>query len=168
MRKWASLLSAIILLLCVSGCAQHESGEENDTVVGKTRLEESTQLMEFLENEITDNMSLEQIVDVFERMCGIPVEDDLILFEAGTSVFTEEPVFFISFTRQFPNDVDDEFYQIHVDVQYQPNSENSAFNELKWDDELSENIFDYIRNSPVFSYAKDKEYIKIDIHLDET
>ncbi len=137
-------------------------------MVGKTRLEESAQLMEFLKNEITDNMSLEQIVDVFERMCGIPVEDDLILFEAGTSVFTEEPVFFISFTRQFPNDVDDEFYQIHVDVQYQPNSENSAFNELKWDDELSENIFDYIRNSPVFSYAKDKEYIKIDIHLDET
>lgn len=168
MRKWASLFSAMMLLWCVSGCAQHESREENNTAVSQTRMEESVHLTEFLKNEITDNMSFAQIVDVFERMCSIPVEDDMILFETGTFSFTEEPVFLISFVRQFPNEEEDEFLQIHVDVLYQPTSENSAFNESTWDDELSENIFDYIRNSQVFSYAKDKEYIKIDIHLDET
>ena len=37
-----------------------------------------------------------------------------------------------------------------------------------WDEDLDENIFDYIRNSEVFAYAKDKEYLKVKIYLDET
>jgi len=45
-RKWASLLSAIILLLCISGCDQHESIDENNTAVSGTSMEESVQMTE--------------------------------------------------------------------------------------------------------------------------
>ena len=97
-------------------------------------------------------------------MCSIPLEEDMILFETGTfTTFAPEPVFEISLVRQFPND-DEEFYQIHVNILYKTTSENKIFSEATWDEDLSENIFDYIRKSEVFAYAKNKEYIKVEIY----
>lgn len=125
-------------------------------------------LVKFLKDKITDEMPLEEIIDVFEQMCSMPLEDDMILFETGTfTTFASEPTFVISLVRQFPND-DEEFSQIHVDILYKPTSENKMFKEATWDENLSENIFEYIRRSKVFSYAKNKEYIKVNIYLDET
>ncbi len=125
-------------------------------------------LMKFLRDKITDKMPLKEIVDIFEQMCSIPLEDDMILFETGTfTTFTPEPVFEISLVRQFPND-DEEFYQIHVDILYKPTSENQIFREATWDEDLRENIFDYIRKSEVFAYAKNEEYIKVEVYLAET
>lgn len=124
-------------------------------------------LIKYLNDEITDKMSFEEIVNVFEQMCSIPIEEDMILFETGTFSFAGESQFKISLVRQFEND-DEEFYQIHVDVLYKPTSGNKGFSEAIWDEDLSENIFDYIRKSKVFAYAKNEEYIKTKIYLDET
>nr|WP_300209132.1 hypothetical protein [uncultured Anaerostipes sp.] len=125
-------------------------------------------LIQILKDKITDKMPLGRIVDIFEQMCSIPLEEDMILFETGTfTTFAKEPVFQISLVRQFP-DGDEEFYQIHVDIIYKPTNEDAMFTEATWDEELSENIFDYIRKSEVFAYAKNKEYIKVEIYLDET
>lgn len=124
-------------------------------------------LIKFLKDNITGKMPLEEIVDVFEQMCSLPLESDMILFETGTfTSWASEPMFEISLVRQLPND--DEFYQIHVDILYKPTNENKMFSEATWNEDLSENIFDYIRNSEVFAYAKNKEYIKVEIYLDET
>ena len=124
-------------------------------------------LIKFLKDKITDKTPLEEIVDVFEQMCSIPLEEDMILFETGTfTTFASEPVFEISLVRQFSND--DEFFQLHVDILYKPTSENKIFSEATWNEDLSENIFDYIRKTEVFAYAKNKEYIKVEIYLDET
>ena len=124
-------------------------------------------LIKFLKDNITGKMPLEEIVDVFEQMCSLPLESDMILFETGTfTSWASEPMFEISLVRQLPND--DEFYQIHVDILYKPTNENKMFSEATWNEDLSENIFDYIRKSEVFAYAKNKEYIKVEIYLDET
>ena len=124
-------------------------------------------LIKFLKDNITGKMPLEEIVDVFEQMCSLPLESDMILFETGTFTFwASEPMFEISLVRQLPND--DEFYQIHVDILYKPTNENKMFSEATWNEDLSENIFDYIRKSEVFAYAKDQEYIRVEIYLDET
>ena len=69
-------------------------------------------LVAYLKNAITDKMPLENIVDVFEQMCQVPIEEDMILFETGTYSFTGEPFFYFSLVRQFPNNIDDEFYQL--------------------------------------------------------
>ena len=42
------------------------------------------------------------------------------------------------------------------------------FNEVRWNEDLGENIFDYIRKSEAFAYAKNQEYIKVEIYSDET
>lgn len=125
-------------------------------------------LIGFLKNKITERSSLEEIVNVFERMCRIPLEEDMILFETGTfTSFADEPMFQISLVRQFPNE-DEEFYQVHVDIFYETDDENKKMSESIWDEDLSENIFDYIRNSKAFAYAKSKEYHKVKIWCDET
>lgn len=121
----------------------------------------------FLKDEIAGKMPLEGIVDTFERMCSMPIKEDMVLFETGTFHFTGKPLFQISLVRQFPNGRE-EFYQVHVDVLYQPTDENKGFHEATWDENISENIFDYIRKSEAYVYAKDKEYIQVDIYLDET
>lgn len=125
-------------------------------------------LIGFLKNKITERSSLEEIVNVFERMCSIPLEEDMILFETGTFTTSgDESMFQISLVRQFPNE-DEEFYQIHVDIFYETDDENKKMSESIWDEDLSENIFDYIRNSKAFAYAKSKEYHKVKIWCDET
>ena len=125
-------------------------------------------LINFLKDKITNKISFEEIVNVFEQMCNIPFEEDMILFETGTfTTFRDEPIFQISLVRQFPNE-DEEFYQIHVDILYEPDNENKMMIESIWDEDLSENIFTYIRNSKVFAYAKSKKYSKVKIWCDET
>lgn len=125
-------------------------------------------LIKFLEDRITDKMPLEEILDVFEQMCSIPLKEDMILFETGTfPFFTPKPTFDISLVRQFPND-EEEYYQIHVVILYKSTRENKKFSEATWNEDLSENIFDYIRKSEAFNYAKNQEYIKVEIYLDET
>lgn len=125
-------------------------------------------MVKFLKEKITDNSPLLEIIDVFEQMCKIPLEEDMILFETGTfTSFSDVPMFQISLVRQFPNE-DEEFYQIHVDVLYKSDDENKMLSESVWDEDLDEDIFAYIRKSKAFAYAKNKNYSKLKIWCEET
>ena len=42
------------------------------------------QSLEFLKDRITDKMPLEDMVEIFEDLCSVPIEDEMILFETGT------------------------------------------------------------------------------------
>lgn len=124
--------------------------------------------VEYLKNAISDKMELVHIVDIFEQVCRPLYEDEMILFETGTYDFTGEELYYFSLVKQFPNDYDDEYYQIHVDVLYKPCNENKSLNKTIWDEDIDEDIFDYIRKSDDFNYAKNDEYIRVEIHMDET
>lgn len=54
MRKWAGLLGAITLLLCISGCGQHKSRKEDNMAVNETNIEDSAQMTE--ENTTYDEL----------------------------------------------------------------------------------------------------------------
>lgn len=122
--------------------------------------------VEFLENSITKEMNIDEIVDVFEQWCQPMEEEDMLLFETGTFGFTGEKLFYFSLVKQFPND-DDEFFQIHIDVMYKPSVENKNFSQTFWD-ETGEEIFDYIRNSDEFNYAKNNKFVNLEFYMDET
>ena len=124
-------------------------------------------LLKYLQNRISDKSSLEDIVNVFENMCNIPIKEDMILFETGTYSFTGEPKFYFSLVRQFPN-CQEEFYQIHVDVLYIPTDGNRHFEQTVWNEDIKENIFNYIKQSSEFDYCKKKTFSKVEIYLDET
>lgn len=124
--------------------------------------------LEYLKERITDKMSLEEMVAIFEDLCREPIDDEMILFEVGTfTSISDKPFFQLSLVRQVPNE-DEEFYQVHLDIFYEASRENKIFSESTWDEDLEENIFDYIRNSEVFAYAKDQKYQEVKIYLEET
>ena len=126
------------------------------------------QSLEFLRERITDKMPLEEMVAIFEDLCREPIDDEMILFETGTfTAISDKPMFQLSLVRQAPNE-DEEFYQVHLDVFYVANQDNQMFHESTWDGDLEENIFDYIRNSEVFAYAREQEYQAVKIYLEET
>lgn len=123
--------------------------------------------LEELKSKITGDMTAEEIVAAFEKWYSPMEEEDMLLFETGTFSFTGEPLFSFSLVKQIPNDEDDEYYQIHVDVLYKPDAENKCFSDTLWD-ETGEEIFDYIRNSDAFQYAKAHKFEKIEVYMDET
>lgn len=126
------------------------------------------QSLEYLKERITDKMSLEEMVAIFEDLCREPIDDEMILFEVGTFTnVSDKPLFQLSLVRQAPNE-DEEFYQVHLDIFYEASQENQIFSESIWDEDLEENIFDYIRASEVFNYAKEQEYQAVRIYLEET
>ena len=120
-----------------------------------------------LETKITQGMSLKEIVRVFEQMSQEPIEEEMFLFETGTFDFTGEEMFYFSMVRQFPNE-EDEYYQIHVNVLYEPSEKTSQFLTMVWDEDLDENFFDYIRTSEAFEAVKDDKYVDVEIYMDET
>lgn len=122
--------------------------------------------LKYLRDNITNETSLSDIVNVFEQMCKMPFEGSMLLFETGTFSFDTRK-FYFSLVRQYPGK-DEEYYQLHVDVMYEPTDENAAFSKSVWDIDLEENIFDHIRGSAAFSWAKENPICKIDIFMDET
>ena len=126
------------------------------------------QSLEFLRERITNKMPLEGMVAIFEDLCREPIDDEMILFEVGTfTSISDKPLFQLSLVRQAPNE-DEEFYQVHLDIFYKAGQDNQIFSESTWDEDLEESIFDYIRNSEVFAYAKDQEYLSVKMYLEET
>ena len=126
------------------------------------------QSLEFLREKITDKIPLEDMVAIFEDLCRDPIDDEMILFESGTfTSISDNPLFQLSLVRQAPNE-DEEFYQVHLDIFYEASQDNQIFSESTWDEDLEENIFDYIRASEVFAYAKEQEYQAVKIYLEET
>lgn len=137
---------------------------------GEEARNECSRFLEYLKSRITPAMALTDIVRVFEAMCRTPVENSLILFETGTFRLTDKSLFYFSLTRQFPHseDENEEYIQIHVDVQYEPTEENRGFQEVVLSENFKGDIFEHIRNSQVFAYAKSREYLQVEIYMDET
>lgn len=112
-------------------------------------------------------MTTSDIVNTFEKICDLLNKDEMILFETGTYSFTDEPLFYFSLVKQVPNN-NEEFYQIHVDVLYKPDDENKLYSGAVWNEEIDENIFDFIRKSEAYKYTQNNNFIKIKVYVDET
>lgn len=140
------------------------SETDSITIVSQEQLNEQ---LEYLQNHISENSNLDEIVDTFEQMCKDPIDEELVFYETGIFDFTGENLFYFSITRQFPNG-EDEYYQVHVDVMYNPDKESRRFSDEVWCDEINENFFDYLRKTPEYLYAKDVKCKKIEIYVDET
>ena len=125
---------------------------------------------EFLQEATTNKNNLDELISVFEKMCDIPIEGEeekMILFETGTYSFTGTPMFHFSLVRQYPNE-EEEYYQLHLDIMFDPTSSNNSFQQTTWSFEINESIFEHIRNSKEYSALKDIPVAKIDVFLDET
>ena len=122
----------------------------------------------YLKKRIHDNMSLTELVDVFEKACNkFKKEQDMLLFEADTYSFTGKPMFYFSLVRQFPNK-EEEYCQIHLDILYSPDQADGGYSESIWDEDIDGDFFDHIRNSEIYTRLKGEKIAEIDLYMDET
>ena len=125
------------------------------------------ELLEYLKCNISTNISLDEIINIFEEMCKTPIEEDLLLNEYGVYDFTGEDLFYYDLVRQYP-DGEDEYYQLRVSIMFCPDEENRALQDTLWSDDSDENFFNYIRKSDGYRYAKKHNIKTIDIRIDQT
>lgn len=125
------------------------------------------QLLEYLKNNVSVSNTLDEIIDIFEKMCKAPIEEDLLLNEYGVYDFTGEDLFYYDLVRQYP-DGEDEYYQLRVSIMFSPDEENCRLQKTLWSDDTDENFFDYIRKSNGYDYAKNHKWKSIDIRIDQT
>ena len=86
-----------------------------------------------LTDSIRDNMTLEELIDAFEKMCKLPVgTPDNLLFETGTFSFSGEKMFYFSLVRQFQFADEDEYVQLHLDIQFPPSIKTAQLKRTTW------------------------------------
>ena len=110
------------------------------------------------------------MISAFEKMCEISIEGEeekMILFETGTYSFTGKPMFIFSLVRQYPNE-EEEYFQIHLDIQFEPAEETKNFKQATWNFDVEGNFFDYIKNSQEYLTLKNTKFANVDIFEDET
>ncbi|SFT34372.1 hypothetical protein SAMN02910301_0528 [Lachnospiraceae bacterium XBD2001] len=112
-------------------------------------------------------LTVEQIVDAFEKKNQELDEGESILFETGIYDFTGEKLFYFSLVKQYPNEAE-EYVQEHTDILFEPDGENNELKECVWDFDLDDNIFAYIKNSKAYVYAIEHPYLKVNTYEDET
>lgn len=171
MKKGIVFLTALLPLLLLAACLRLTVPIEQPTKsdAEKTALRETAKANEtYLKAAVNGQMTIAEMIDVFETMCDEKVEDDSVLFETGAFDFTGEPAFYFSVVRQFP-DGENEYYQVHLDILFQPDEINKNFKDVVWSNFLEdESIFDFIRSSDAFVYAAAHAYQTINIYWDET
>ncbi len=135
--------------------------------------EQYIQLSE-MKNKLNDNirtdMSLAQVVHVFEEMNKKPIESvstksDSVLFET----YKFDGYFVFSLGRQIPNGYDDEFFQLRMEICYiDKYAYNDLVGELELGDSGDDEFFEGVRSSRAYTALKDESIIAADIYIDET
>ena len=161
-------VSALLFLIIMSGLAACAFAPDIAADIPKSYVEvDGMALVDFLKKNISENSTVDEIIDVFEEMCETPIEEDLLLLEYGVFDFGEGELFYFDLVRQYP-DGEGEYYQLRVSLTYAPDDENVKLNDILWSDDISEDFFDYIRRSSGYKYAKDHKFKAIDIRIDQT
>ena len=180
--------------IIITNCGDHKIIAEffegiGEAVPTETTVEETEDTMdpelriivdqeESLRKSINSNMSLLEIISVFEKTCGQTNGKDLIIFKHGvgnfsTSGYPSDPnssninFYCFGLARQFQTK-DGKYYQIRVEVLSGLNTQNRDFKLTQVNNnEVNGDFFDYIRNSDAYKYASTAKIRKINIYLTE-
>lgn len=171
MKKLIAIVSALVLVAIFNSCSFDGDKVSNDyTTVNSEKSDgeaKGMSLLNFLKENISNDNTVDEIINVFEEMCKTPIEEDLLLTEYGVYDFTGEELFYFDLVRQYP-DGEGEYYQLRVSLMFSPDEVNRELQDTLWSDDTNENFFEYIRKSSGYDYAKNHTIKSIDIRIDQT
>lgn len=130
----------------------------------------------FLRDNINEDMSLSGIVDVFEKMCEMPMASSSLEYTTGTIYYSanghtdveynEPELYYVFRLDRWIKTQDGEYYRICVVVLYEVNSTNRNYAaDIVYEYEVDGDFFDYIRNSDAYKYASTEQIYRIDIFM---
>ena len=140
---------------------------------------ENNEQVVFLRENINEDMSLLEIIDVFDKACRDTRDTDWYTLEFGpfnystydhyADEYVDQGLYYcFCMKRRFRLD-DGRFYVICVSVLYEPNSENKDFKHVEMHSlvDIDGDFFEYARKSYSYNYASTEEISRIDIYMVE-
>lgn len=161
------ILIVALCLIAACGRSPAEQPEQSVTYDAAEQRRIAEDNAAFLNENIKDGMRFSEIADLFEQMCDSSAQDEKVLFEAGTYSFGGEPQFLVQIARQIPDGAD-EFFQIRVELSFEPNNENAVIQELRWLDPNDKKAFAALRDTDAFRYANTHDALTVNVYVDET
>lgn len=139
--------------------------KETDHVIDNQK-----KLCKKLEKKIKQDMSLDQAIETFFNVVSEarPNKEEMLLYEVGCYPFDKDsPACYFCLVRQTPSP-DGEFYQMHLELQYDVCDEVSSLSECEWHEPGDEDLFEHVKKSEAYKVLKDKKIRKISVWVDET
>ena len=134
----------------------------------KRRIDNQKKLCKKLEKKIDQDMSLDEAMQAFLDVVAEakPNDEAMLSYEVGCYSFDGPENCYFCLVRQTPSP-DDEFYQMHLELQYDICDEVRSLNEGEWC-EKGDDLQEYVKNSEAYNALKDKPIKKISVWTDET
>ncbi len=122
-----------------------------------------------LRDTVRDGMTLDELIDTFEKMCDLDVgEPDMLLFQTGTFDFTGEKLYHFDLVRQFDFLGGDELVQLHLTVLYEPSRKLSLLRKIHWGAPEDGSFFATVRGSAAYRAVKSLPIVRVEIDVHET
>lgn len=97
-----------------------------------------------------------------------PNDEEMLLYEVGCySVDSDSKACMFCLVRQTPSP-DGEFYQMHLELQYDICDEVRSLNECEWHEKGDDDLQEYVKKSEAYKVLKDKQIKRISVWVDET
>lgn len=139
----------------------------------KRRIDNQKKLCKKLEKKIKQDMSLDEAIQAFFDVVAEakPNDEEMLLYEVGCySVDSDSKACMFCLVRQTPSP-DGEFYQMHLELQYDICDEVRSLNECEWHEKGDDGLQEYVKNvkkSEAYKVLKDKQIKRISVWVDET
>lgn len=188
------LVEAAVIFLCFGLLLMVATGERRspepqwtaittETTVRETKepeFYENNELLIYLRENINEDMTLAEIIDVYESMARTPAGNkDNVIFEAGAKSFlvydsykgeyVEAGYHYGFCLKRWIKAEDGEVYKICVNVMYKPDDDDYYKKDeamrIDLHNKVDKEFYDYVRNSEAFKYASSKQIERIDIYM---
>ena len=116
---------------------------------------------EYRRGDIEECENPVELVTAFMEIEEQEMDIDQLLFPET------ETMFYFSLVRQFP-DVEDEFFQIHMDVKFNISDKNRELSASLWSDQTEGDFFDAVFGSDVFKQLSAEEMQDVCVYIDAT
>lgn len=129
---------------------------------------EDMEIYQYLRNAVTDDSTLEEMVDAFAEMCDIPVEtgSEMFLYEVYSYEFDGEEYLNCHIVRQVDEPNSDEYIQLHLDIVYLFDEDMADFHEITWYEADADGFLEHIRSGNIYRTLMGKaiheRYVSID------
>ena len=172
MRKYTAYV-VVLLILCIllSGCFSRPVTEVIVEPTGRSLPDyEDMEIYQALQSAVTEDSTLEEILNAFEDMCSIPVDtgSEMFLYEVYAYKFEGKEYLNCHIVRQVDDPGTDEFIQLHLDIIYHLDEDIAGFNETIWFDADVEGFLTHIRSGEIYQTLIDKPIDRRYVSTDST
>lgn len=113
---------------------------------------EDMEIYQSLRSAVTDDSTLEEMLNAFAEMCRIPVEttSEMFLYEVYSYEFDGQSYLMCHIVRQVDEPHSDEYIQLCLDIEYLLDEDLADFEETTWIEADAAEFLHHIRSGKIY------------------